>query len=248
MSAIDTHDYSYHVVNQATRNDHPQYQLVAGLPTAVVQSLTAGAGLSVTGGDGSGHGALTAAIAVDGTLADIKAVGQAAAVGSATVAPAADHVHQGVTSITAGSGITVTGGDGSGHGAVTIADLLAGAGFQAVQTLETTTATAYGNLTTSGPAVTVTTGANAIVAVGFLGSNSVAGDGSLMSFAISGATTAAASNNNAAQSNNTQNTSVCCVSGVSGLTAGSNTFTAKYDVTAGTGTFARRWIVVIPLP
>ena len=35
---------------------------------------------------------------------------------------------------------------------------------------------------------------------------------------------------------------------VIGLTAGSNTFTAKYRVDAGTGTFANRTIVVIPLP
>ena len=35
---------------------------------------------------------------------------------------------------------------------------------------------------------------------------------------------------------------------VTGLTAGSNTFTAKYRVDAGTGTFANRTIVVIPLP
>ena len=35
---------------------------------------------------------------------------------------------------------------------------------------------------------------------------------------------------------------------VTGLTAGSNVFTAKYDVSAGTGTFANRTIVVVPLP
>jgi hypothetical protein len=31
------------------------------------------------------------------------------------------------------------------------------------------------------------------------------------------------------------------------LTAGSNTFTAKYQVTAGTGSFSERRIIVIPL-
>jgi hypothetical protein len=35
---------------------------------------------------------------------------------------------------------------------------------------------------------------------------------------------------------------------VTGLTPGSTTFTAKYDVTGGTGTFANRSIVVVPLP
>ncbi|MBI3358540.1 MAG: hypothetical protein HY037_02980 [Nitrospirae bacterium] len=35
---------------------------------------------------------------------------------------------------------------------------------------------------------------------------------------------------------------------VTGLTAGSNTFTAKYKTSAGTATFVNRNIVVIPLP
>ncbi len=35
---------------------------------------------------------------------------------------------------------------------------------------------------------------------------------------------------------------------VTGLTAGSNTFTAKYRVTGGTGTYLNRTIIVIPLP
>ena len=35
---------------------------------------------------------------------------------------------------------------------------------------------------------------------------------------------------------------------VTGLTAGSTTFTAKYDVTTGTGTFVNRTIIIVPLP
>ena len=35
---------------------------------------------------------------------------------------------------------------------------------------------------------------------------------------------------------------------VSGLTAGSHTFTAKYRTSAGTETFTNRSIIVIPLP
>jgi hypothetical protein len=35
---------------------------------------------------------------------------------------------------------------------------------------------------------------------------------------------------------------------ITGLTPGSNTFTAKYRITGGTGTWRDRDIVVIPLP
>jgi hypothetical protein len=55
-----------------------------------VTQLTAGTGISVTGGDGSGHGALSVA-------------------------------NTGVTQLNAGYGLNVTGGDGSGHGALSAA-------------------------------------------------------------------------------------------------------------------------------
>lgn len=51
-----------------------------------------------------------------------SAVAQAGAVGTSTSGETRpDHAHQGVASVSGGSGVSVTGGDGSGHGALTIA-------------------------------------------------------------------------------------------------------------------------------
>ena len=55
------------------------------------------------------------------SFATPSAVGQSNTTGSAATINHSDHVHQGVTSLAAGTGIAVTGGDGSGHGAVTAA-------------------------------------------------------------------------------------------------------------------------------
>jgi hypothetical protein len=60
-------------------------------------------------------------VVLDSTAGDIQAVGSSASAGASGKVPDASHVHQGVTSITAGTNITVTGGDGSGHGALTVA-------------------------------------------------------------------------------------------------------------------------------
>lgn len=124
-----------------------------------------------------------------------------------------------------------------------------------VLTTETTTTTTYTDLTTSGPAVTVTTGTTALVSVSAQMATGTAGDGAAMSFAVSGATVVAASDNFGAVisgSGSVANLTVQCSNGmyyITGLTAGSNTFTAKYRaVTGGTATFLRRNIAVIPLP
>lgn len=128
-------------------------------------------------------------------------------------------------------------------------NFLAGSQSAAVQTSQTTASTSYTDLTTVGPAVTVTTGANAIVIVNFIGSNGTSADGAIMSAAVSGATTLSASDSNAAQVNGSTNISAACISMITGLTPGSNTFTAKYRAgTGGTATFIRRTITVIPLP
>jgi hypothetical protein len=84
-------------------------------------------------------------------------------------------------------------------------------------------------------------------------SNGSSGNQNNMGFAISGATVRAASDTQAfsllrggAQGAVAHQGSATFY--VTGLTAGSTTFTAKYDVTAGTGTFANRTIIVVPLP
>jgi hypothetical protein len=118
---------------------------------------------------------------------------------------------------------------------------------------ETTTGTAYGDLATVGPAVTVTVGASGRALVTLSGdlSNDTVNMFSLLNYAVSGATTVAAADTNqrlvllaavAGQQIGASRTFV-----VTGLTAGSNTFTMKYRVSAGTGTFIRRQITVTPI-
>ena len=118
-----------------------------------------------------------------------------------------------------------------------------------VQTLETTTSTTFTDLATAGPAVTVTTDTTALVIVTCNISNTSAGALGFMSYAVSGATTVGAATpralaflSNAAS----DQMSASWAHLKTGLTAGSNTFTAKYSVTAGTGSFRFRVISVIP--
>lgn len=127
---------------------------------------------------------------------------------------------------------------------------LAGAQGNTVTTSETTASTTYTNLTTTGPTVTLTTGTHALVIVGSYSGNTVNNE-NYMSYAVSGATTIAASDG-VAYSYSTGGSGgamqASMISVQSALTAGSNTFTAKYRVTGGTGDFINRNILVIPLP
>jgi hypothetical protein len=68
--------------------------------------------------------------AIDVTQADYQPVGAVAATGSTGLAADAGHVHQGVTQVVAGSGLTVASTDGTGHGIITISSS-AGSGFHA---------------------------------------------------------------------------------------------------------------------
>lgn len=115
-----------------------------------------------------------------------------------------------------------------------------------VQTSQTTTSTSYTDLATSGPAVTLTTLTAAYVMVACWMSNS-ASNRNAMSYAVSGATTLAASDT---WMMSTFNYNIGAfqsmrISRQVALTAGSNTFTAKYRTTAGTSTFQRRRIAVL---
>lgn len=126
------------------------------------------------------------------------------------------------------------------------------AGNDLVNASEDTASTSFTDLTTPGPAVTKTTGTSAFVAVYGLVSNNTAGSSALMSFAVTGDTAVAASDT---RSVTYQPGSVAAarsirasaITLIDGLTPGSNTFTAKYRVTGGTGTFNNRRIAVIPL-
>lgn len=118
----------------------------------------------------------------------------------------------------------------------------------------TTTSTTYTDLSGGaavGPVVTVDTGPMAVVVIACQLGN--AGTGSArMAYDVSGATTIAAADNRGigvfgvAGVTVTTGTSVLHFGGVS-LTPGSNTFTAKYRVSSGTGTFQSRRIAVLPL-
>ena len=123
-----------------------------------------------------------------------------------------------------------------------------------VATNQNTNSTTYTDLATAGPAVTVTTGTKALVIVT---SQINASNASIayMSYAVSGATTIAANDAVALWKENDNGSAVnesiraSCVSQVT-LTAGSNTFTAKYRHSAGGGglaVFRERDILVMNL-
>jgi hypothetical protein len=120
-----------------------------------------------------------------------------------------------------------------------------------VVTSQTTVSTTYVDLATVGPTVTLTVPASGRVLVSVTSdmSNSTGGGSNFMGFAISGADTRAAADTNALilGGNTLQAATASFI--VTGLTAnGSDTFTAKYRVSGGTGTFSNRSIWAIPIP
>lgn len=120
--------------------------------------------------------------------------------------------------------------------------------FAQVPTSQTTTSTSYTDLATVGPTVTITTGTIAIVCLIAQIQHSTGGP-ALVGFAVSGATTAAAADTQAIYYSASAANEYAQFSGlflVSGLTAGSNVFTAKYKVSSGTGTFLNRQLFVWP--
>ncbi|HET7736441.1 MAG TPA: hypothetical protein VFK52_10725 [Nocardioidaceae bacterium] len=117
---------------------------------------------------------------------------------------------------------------------------------------EATTSTSYADLTTSGPAVTVTVGSSGrvLVTLGAASWHDTSGNFTAMSVALSGANTAAANDTNihavvAASTSSGGDTSSTIM--LTGLTPGSTTFTAKYRVASGTGNWSRRRLTVVPL-
>jgi hypothetical protein len=108
---------------------------------------------------------------------------------------------------------------------------------------------AYTTLSGGGtnPSVTLVTGTSALVSFGSTQSINPSGSASFVSVAVSGATTLAASDDNSAVydvSSTNYNIQVGTSYILTGLTAGTNTFTLNYRVTGGTGTFQRRRLVV----
>jgi len=123
-----------------------------------------------------------------------------------------------------------------------------------VNTNQTTTSSTYTDLATVGPEVTTTTGTSVLIMItADLGDPANTAGLIRASFAVSGATTRAASDNEAlifagaVVGGTDPITTGSRAVVITGLTAGSNTFTMKYKTSAGTASFANRNIVVIPL-
>lgn len=117
-----------------------------------------------------------------------------------------------------------------------------------VATSETTTSTTYTALATAGPALTATTGTRALVLISCRLENNTASAQAFMSFAVSGATTQASPDTGSITLDGvsaTQNSVLTNWRWVS-LNSGSNTFTAQYRVSAGTGTFSERRLSIMP--
>lgn len=111
----------------------------------------------------------------------------------------------------------------------------------------TTTSGSFTATLTSGgtnPSVTLTTGTTALVMLGAV-TQEVNGFTHSMSFAVSGATTLAASDNYGTRQNGLVGSiRMSDQMVITGLTAGSNTFTLQYTTAGGTANFNRRTITV----
>lgn len=143
---------------------------------------------------------------------------------------------------------TAVGSIFTGTGVNTIAERFVD--MARVDTSQTTSSTSYVDLATAGPSVSVTTGTTAFVFTSCHLSNSVLDGYAYMSWAVSGASSIAANDPVALVNgavNATQVVSGGMVDVVTNLTPGVNTFTAKYRVDTGTGTFLRRILAVLPL-
>jgi len=117
-----------------------------------------------------------------------------------------------------------------------------------VTTSQSISSSTYGDLATAGPAVTLTTGTKALVIIGAY-ITPASGWWADMSYAVSGATTVAVNNQWRVRVFSGSGEQQSFVSTQVSLTAGSNTFTAKYaDTSNGSGaSFANRYIIVIDL-
>ncbi len=121
----------------------------------------------------------------------------------------------------------------------------------ATNATDTRTNTAYGDGAGGAlPAVTVTTGTKALVRLSANINNSGAANSVFMGYAVSGASTIAATDNESLALAGAAGHQMQAgyESYITGLTAGVNTFTAKYRAAAGTITFSVRKISVQAVP
>ena len=113
---------------------------------------------------------------------------------------------------------------------------------------ETTSSGSYTDLTTLGPSSTVNTGTAALCFFSAQMSNSSAGFSCFASVEVSGATSIGASTTRALRFMSAANKrmSGSQFTFFDTLNPGANTFTMKYAVGGGTGTFTRRRLIVLP--
>ncbi len=117
-----------------------------------------------------------------------------------------------------------------------------------VSTQETTSSASYTDLATAGPAVTLTTGTEALASVSAQIRHTSTPGLAFVAIDITGATTASPSDGLALAYLGTDTTGRVQMSSVylvTGLTAGSNTFTLKYKTASGTTRFSNRVISVV---
>lgn len=119
-----------------------------------------------------------------------------------------------------------------------------------VATTQSTTSTSYTDLATAGPSVTVTIGQSglALVIVTAFAFNGTASQVNYMSYQVSGATSRSPSDAKAmilhSETVNGQGRQ-SAMHLETGLAPGSTTFTAKYRVNGGNGSFANRTLIVV---
>lgn len=114
---------------------------------------------------------------------------------------------------------------------------------------QTTASTSYANLATVGPQVTVTTGTLAMVLFASRIQNSLTNGAAEVSVEVTGASAIGASGEWSIKLDGIASSNALRMGMIhmfSGLTPGSNTFTMKYLVGSGTGTFSSRELIVLP--
>lgn len=123
-------------------------------------------------------------------------------------------------------------------------------GTATTATSQSTASTSYTNLTTTGPAVTATTGTRALVLFSALMGNTTTDSYSAASVGVTGASTITADDTWCISSDGLTGSNYLRYTGAklfTTLSAGSNTFTMKYRAGSGTAVFADREIIVLPL-
>lgn len=148
---------------------------------------------------------------------------------------------------TAPAKATTSGSHFAGTGANTLAERFASGTFQGAA--ETTVSTTYTNLTTIGPAVTATHGGTIIIFFSATLSNNTVNGQSLVGYDSTGTYVSSASDASSIRFTSPTANAVMAASQVfvvPGTPAGTTTFTLKYRVTAGTGTFNDRRVQVLP--